>query len=469
MLDSNANIEQFIYTACGKDAKGDFGIWSASNQELKQTSYNREILNILSIIRDGNVVLEKDSFGKPIRQTFDKQISTSRELKPDAKPSGLFRKTYKDNDYEVVERVIRDEIHVVQESGSDGLKKQIGNSDFRENEEKAPYRTAWTKLDDGRLLLCRTSAIGRVYSQSDLRMGNVFYHAYIFPTGTEITDINLSKVEFWKGLDKKYWTENPEPAPNFLPTLKAKDLYHKQSFSQAKDTSKQTKNVTEQQKTTTKQTKNTSEQVKLPQNKQKIESQHTSSTSNNELLELFKKSRLSKDAKEKLTCKQEFAKQVKLGANIPALINNLYEQCFEKLKQNQDITTEEYLIIELQIMNTPFDALFSNARKFCDLREQKSTCYTDDLDILNQKIESTKKDIKKLMTNIDLDKLIDISYETQREISNEAKFNSLMQSGKLGSTLTAEQKTRDSAANLLYRVSKTMKQSNLTFDEQKII
>lgn len=437
MLDSNANIEQFIYTACGKDAKGDFDIWSASNQELKQTSYNREILNILSIIRDGNVVLEKNSFGKPIRQTFDKQISTSRELKPDAKPSGLFRKTYKDNDYEIVERVIRDEIHVVQESGSDGLKKQIGYSDFRGKEEKAPYRIAWTKLDDGRLLLCRTSAIGRVYSQSDLRMGNVFYHAYIFPAGTEITDIDLSKIEFKKGLDEKYWSKNPEPAPEYLPAPTINDLYIKnnQSATQQKSKTKESPNLMNQE----------------------------------ELLSLFKKSRLSKDAKEKLTCQQEFAKQVKLGANVPALINNLYEQCFEKFEQKQDITTEEYLIIELQIMDTPFDALFSNARKFCDLREQKSTCYTDDLDILNQKIESTKKDIKKLMTNIDLDKLIDIAYETQKAISNEAKFNSLMKSGKLGATLTAEQKTRDSAANLLYRVSKTMKQSNLTFDEQKII
>lgn len=437
MLNSHTPIEQLIYTACGKDAKGDFGVWSASNKDLKQTSCNKKILDILKVVYDGNIVLEKDSSGKPIKRTFDKQIFNSKELKPGAKPSGLFRKTYKDSDFQIVERVDRDEIHVVQESGSDGLKKQIGYSDFRGKEENAPYRIAWTKLDDGRLLLCRTSAIGSVYSQLDQRMGNLFYHAYIFPAGTEITDIDLSKIEFKKGLDEKYWSKNPEPAPEYLPTPTINDLYTKsnQTATQQKSNAKENPNLMNQE----------------------------------ELLELFKKSRLSKDAKEKLTCKQEFAKQVKLGANVPALINNLYEQCFEKLKQNQDVTTEEYLIIELQIMDTPFDALFSNARKFCDLREQKSTCYTDDLDILNQKIESTKKDIKKLMANIDLDKLIDISYETQRAISNEAKFNSLMQSGKLGSTLTAEQKTRDSAANLLYRASKTMKQSNLTFDEQKVI
>ena len=47
MLNPNAQIEQLIYTACGKDASGAFGVWSASNDELKRTINNDKIIKAM--------------------------------------------------------------------------------------------------------------------------------------------------------------------------------------------------------------------------------------------------------------------------------------------------------------------------------------------------------------------------------------------------------------------------------------
>lgn len=441
MLNSHTPIEQFIYTACGKNARGDFSIWSASNKDLKQTSYNKKILDILKVVYDGNIVLEKDSFGKPIKRTFDKQIFSSKELKPNAKPSGLFRKTYKDSDFQIVERVDRDEIHVVQESGSDGLKKQIGYSDFRGKEENSPYRIAWTKLDDGRLLLCRTSAIGSVYSQLDQRMGNLFYHAYIFPAGTEITDIDLSKIEFKKGLDEKYWSKNPEPAPEYLPAPTINDLYTKtnQTATQQKSNAKENPNLMNQE----------------------------------ELIELFKKSILSKDQKEKSCAMREFAKQKNLGINVSSLLNTLYEKNIKKLENHQKVTDEDELILtSLELLDTPFSTLFYEAEKYYNLKIKYNMAEYDDVNRINQELSSTKQHIKDIMSKVDLDKLVKEADARKNCIVNSVKFDLLLKGKTInnkGMCLPENEERRYSSADMIYRTAQAMKKSNLTFDEQKII
>ena len=236
LVPNKNNIEQIIYTACGKDATGAFGVWSASSNELKQSSNNQIIISAMSDVFDG---------------IFDEKSISSQVLKDGAKPSGFFKKTYKETDYERVKKIIRDKIHTIKGIESGNLKGQLKyEDDFRGREQYAPYRIAYTKLGDGRLLLCRVSAIGRVYSNKDLRSGNRFYHGYIFPKGTEIEDIDLSKIDFKKGLEAKYWA-NPthESAPELLEKLTLDELYENSA-----KTTKQGTTQTQQRQTPQRQT-----------------------------------------------------------------------------------------------------------------------------------------------------------------------------------------------------------------------
>ena len=441
MINTNANIDQIIYTACGKDHSGAFSVWSASNDELKQTRYNSEIMDILNTVYAGNNVIEKDMYGNPIRRTFDEQISQDRVLKQGAKPSGLFKKSYKDSDYEIIENVTRAAIKVLGESGSSGLRKQIRyDDDFREDLDKAPFRIAYTKLSDGRLLLCRVAAIGKVYSQLDSRNGNLFYHAYILPKGTKISDINLSKLDFVKGLDKKYWGENPEDAPKYLPTLKINDLYNNPLNSKH---AKQEK---------------TQYQSKL--------------LNKEELLDLIKKSVLSQDIKTRLGFKQEFMKQVKLGANIPELLNDVCEKNIKKLENNEKLNDEDYLIIqELEIINTPFSSMFEHMEKYSALKAKRESYDYDDIDVINQQMQTSKQYIKQLMSDMNLEQLMNVADSTKKYIYNSAKFNLLEHNKPANGNikLSSEEEIKYWSADKLYRATKTMLERKISFDEQKVI
>lgn len=470
MLNPNAQIEQLIYTACGKDATGAFGVWSASNDELKRTITNDKIIKAMSTVYEGNKVLP----GNPTKTSFDQQVSRQRVLKAGATPSGLFKKTYKDSDYEMVETVTRGAIHTIQETGSADLRQQIGHEkDFRGNEEKAPFRIAYTKLDDGRLLLCRVSAIGSVYSQLDLRRGNLFYHGYIFPAGTEITDIDLSRIDFKKGLEQKYWSEHPTPAPEFLPQLTINELYKNSTkTTQARPTQTQQRPAPAPSRPAPTQQKPSSSTFSPthPYIRNKPTPEKPKILSNDELIELFKKSKLDKDSSVRLECQIEFSKQVKLGANVPAMISTLYEQSIEKAKNNQQQTPEEELIIrEIECVNTPFSSIFEHVEKYCELKQKLDSENCNNEDVIAQSIKISKQYIKQFMEKLDLEQLIEVAKATEKVIGNRAKLN-LIQSKKRGSTILSpfEQNQMD-AANMLLRAARAMHEKKLSFDEQRVI
>ena len=472
MLNPNAQIEQLIYTACGKDASGAFGVWSASNDELKRTINNDKIIKAMYTVYEGNKVLQKDINGNPTKTSFDPQVVRHRELKAGATPSGLFKKTYKDSDYEMVETVTRGAIHTIQETSSADLRQQIGyENDFRENEEKAPFRIAYTKLDDGRLLLCRVAAIGSVYSQLDSRRGNLFYHGYIFPAGTEISDIDLSRIDFAKGLDRKYWSEHPEPAPELLPKLTINDLYRNATrTTQARPTQTQQRPAPAPSRPAPAQSRPAQPQQntnvgKEPQQQPKL-------LSNDELIELFKKSKLDKDSKVRLQCQIEFSKQVKLGANVPAMINTLYEHAIEKVQNNQQVTSEEQLIIEeLEAVNTPFSSIFEHAEKYYDLKQKlHSGDYEyDKEELITENIKISKQYIKHFIVGMDLEKLMEVAQATEMLIGYRAKLNLLQSHGRGSNTLTPMEQKQQGAANMLLRAARVMHEKKLSFDEQRVI
>ena len=214
MLDKNASIEQLIYTAggtheAGKDS-GNFGVWSAS-ENLSDIYIQNELIRFANIVRDAD------------KENYNTKYVNVRRLKAGAKPN-LFGK-YKEKDYEYVRNVSRNKIEIINQSTEQPLKFACDyNDDFRNNPEKAPYRIGAMQLSDNRLVICRINYINRIYSDRDTRTGNFFEHFYIFPKGTQIEDIDISKIDFKLGLEKKYWGATAEVAPEFLPELTYEEI-----------------------------------------------------------------------------------------------------------------------------------------------------------------------------------------------------------------------------------------------------
>ena len=208
MIDKNTKIEQLIYTAggtheSGKDS-GNFGVWSCSDG-LKDLYLQRDLINFAQIVREGN------------KENYNTKYRNIKQLKSSAKPN-LFGK-YKEKDYEYIRQVVSNKIDIFEQSTEQSLKFACDyDADFRDNPENAPYRIGATTLLDGRLVVCRINWINRIFSDRDTRTGNFFQHFYVFPKGTKIEDIDISKLNFKLGLEKKYWGTNAEVAPETIPT-----------------------------------------------------------------------------------------------------------------------------------------------------------------------------------------------------------------------------------------------------------
>jgi len=251
-LNPNAKIEQLMYTA-GNSVKsnGSFSVYAESSGIDENIQSRSEIVRLISELHN----LDEYSLGE--------RVDRERKLKEGAKPSGLFKKTYKDSDYEIEERVIRHPVRILREYDSlisqevrdttayyDKIIKRFGTeltpeeeaemSEYEARSEinkhsfnrtyyaeagtpgpaferyedsilkhynmdretfqsatdiKRPYRIGARVLSDGRLAVVKTSYIGKVYGLDD-RSGNFFGHAYIFPVGTKLEDIDIDALEF---------------------------------------------------------------------------------------------------------------------------------------------------------------------------------------------------------------------------------------------------------------------------------
>ena len=189
-------VEQFIYTT--NPQKG-----GAFEIVAKSSGFDRETQN--QIFSSYNSISRCVLNGSGLEE----HTSTSRILKPGAKKSFFGR--YKDSDYETKTVITRNKIEIVDQTSSGRLASD--DEDFRQNPEKAPYRLAKCELQDGRILVVRAAAIGRVYSDIDQRSGNIFIHGIIFPTGTKLTNEDILQIEFQIGLPpQKNWNEYHIPA-----------------------------------------------------------------------------------------------------------------------------------------------------------------------------------------------------------------------------------------------------------------
>ena len=201
-MDQNILIAQYIYTT-NPQRGGAFGIVAKSSNFDMETK--NEIFSGYNSINSSIIN----------RNQLEEQTSTSRVLKPGAKKR--FFGGYKDSDYEMKTIVTRNKIEIINETNSKRLNSN--DTDFRDNPENAPYRMAKCELEDGRILVVRAAAIGQVYSDIDQRYGNLFVHGIIFPTGTILTNEDISKIDFKIGLPpQKNWDEYkiPETLDNKL-------------------------------------------------------------------------------------------------------------------------------------------------------------------------------------------------------------------------------------------------------------
>ncbi len=215
----NDIVEQLIYSGGGVDPTGkeyaDFKVWSKSNGI--SDNLRIEIQDILARVKKGKIEEYTEKYSAPIK---------TDKLKPEARPHGLFKNKYYDDDYETTRKFLRGKTTIIYESTTNDLTKNLipTQHDYRNTPEKAPYRIAATQLLDGRIMITRFSGINRVYSDMDTRGGNYFAHCYILPRGTKLEDINIDKIDFKKGLTSKQWGKNGERAPKDLPTTTLKDL-----------------------------------------------------------------------------------------------------------------------------------------------------------------------------------------------------------------------------------------------------
>ena len=215
MLDKNAVIEQFIYTAGGtksngQDKGGAFDVWAQSKGLSKE------------LVSEAHEIMRNCAIGDP--KYYEEKIAPPYDrLKSDAKPLGIFErkgdvkqnakdgKYYKSSDFERVEgQVTQKPTTILEESctgklayASTGKDDDFKNGyvDHRNNPENAQYRIVAKELSDGRLLVSRITSVNTVYSTLDMRSGNNFEHALIFPAGTKASDINVAKLNFKIGLE----------------------------------------------------------------------------------------------------------------------------------------------------------------------------------------------------------------------------------------------------------------------------
>ena len=320
MIDRNAEIEQMIYTAGGRTKlhgnNGSFGVWSKT-KGLESFDLQNAISEITNVLKSG---VESDY----ARQTIRKKV-----LKEGATPSGLFKKSYKDSDYEEQSVVKREAITILQQSKTGALRGDY--EDFRATPEKAPFRIGATKLSDGRLLVVRIGQINRVYSEVDNRTGNFFAHSLVFPQGTEIEDINLDSIDWQYGLEDKYWKGEGVMAPEYLETTSINKMMSNLQGQKSASTSQQG----------------------VQENDKRVLSEE-------ELLKLYKEVQSEKDPAKKRELKKIFDAHINKGANLVEIRKLAYLQLLEAKKSGRDSIDFESIVEDLERESCKFDELFDD-------------------------------------------------------------------------------------------------------------
>ena len=350
-------FEQFVYTAGGTKVKGrmnnDFGVLSMT--EGLDIYSQREIQSIMRVILDGDT------------REYGTSYRTDRVLKEGAVPKGLFNKKYRDEDYEYVKTVTRNEVKVLKQTHESNLLRVEGYSppDYRQNPEKAPYRLAASTLLDGRVVVMRIGAINKIYG-SDLRNGNFFTHAFVFPKGTDISKINIDELPFRFGLTPKEWGMDGEPI----------------------DLSK----------------------IGKVEKKQPVETKDMDVV---DLLEVFKQSLSSKnkDVKSRMENKKIFHTQVKQGTKLFEVRNIVANMVVNDLKKGKERTvTCEDVLDELDFIETPYTNLLLSLESYIENENKLSEAYEKDdqtlIDRLEQKEKQIRESIQNNMKNENLDELM---------------------------------------------------------------
>lgn len=202
------DIEQYIYTT-DPFRGGSFGVFAQSEgiQRIEVSNFNDMISKCYSC--------QPRAFAAETR-TFTR----TRQVE-----GNILKKIFKRTEEYQEEQVVKNPVTIVAESHSGDLRSAVGHdADFRLTPEKAPFRIIKTKLLDGRTLICRMSAIGRVYSDLDTRQGNVFYHTMIVPAGIELTDQEIANIPFMLGLDKAVIAPNANNPSRQLPKLSMAEI-----------------------------------------------------------------------------------------------------------------------------------------------------------------------------------------------------------------------------------------------------
>lgn len=329
MIDANVEIQQMIYTGGGRTKKhgntGAFGVWSQT-EGLADLKLQNEICTIMTSIVHGN---ESD---------YNSQYSRVRVLKEGAKPSGLFKKSYKDEDYEYKNVLQRDRITILQQSRLGNFNKCYNDDerkeDFQANPEKAPVRIGTTKLLDGRLLVVRIGKINKVYSNADKRNGNFFAHSLVFPKGTKIEDINLENIDWQYGLEDKYWKGEGVMAPEYLETTSLNKMLVNMQKKRATTSGVQEKanrDITEQG-----------------------------------LLDLYKTILSEKDNSKRIEYKKQFAECVKNGANLVGARKLAYLELLNAKKAGKPTIDYVEVAESLDCEFCKFDELYEDFSKMSD-------------------------------------------------------------------------------------------------------
>lgn len=365
MFNKDTPIQQLIYTAGGSKknnpSNSNFGTYSVSKEIANQ---KKEIEEKISVIL----------YAKP--EAFKTQYAIRQVLKEGAKPHGLFIKKYYDSDYETVKTLTSHPIHILEgvKEGDLRLSQQERSRDYRGHPELAPYRIAATKLLDGKLMIVKVTAVNRVYSTLDQRTGNYFAHAFIFPKGVELSDININELVFRNGLEKHEWGENGISAPDYLPATSINEMHS-----------------------------------------QKQKETETENLSLEDLLNIYKKTLINnRDYKSRMENQKIFNKEIVKGTNLfqlKSIIKNMFVNSLKSGKNINDL--DENILTDLEIIETPHTKLLSDLEKSIELQQKLDEAYANDAS--ETEINKLEKDIDVLNSSID-EQLKNFSQEELKQV-----------------------------------------------------
>ncbi len=436
MISETTPIEQLIYTGGGVVREGydhgDFGIWSASLG--LDSDVRREIVSKMGRVFDG--------------RDYEPRKRSYMDIKEGAKPVGLFKKHYKESDYEYKTEITEHGIVVIEETAQGRVLPNVVDDDYRLTPEKAPYRIATTILQDGRLMVCRVAGINRLYTHNDGRTGNRFNHALIFPTGTKISDIDVANLDFVIGLEPKYWGDNAQVAPANLPTTTLAEM---KKNKQRKVQTSATETVI---------------QESAPNNE---------SLSAEELLTLFKLSLNEPDKQKKLQYKKQFVEQIKKGANLPQIQYLAKKEEITLIKKGVTVANiDSEVSQELAFIDSPYTILFSQVEEYLKysikFEQAGLNNNTQEARVMEENMQSYKLLIKSALKDLNLEEVKQACISQKRYLGAVAEAEALY-AGKKFDTLSRPYATKTDykAVRLLENAVTTMLNKGVDFDKQSSI